>query len=112
MSANYTWYIDKISAKKEFTDKNGNKRNNVIKSVELAFKGEREGGNPFIKKTVVNFDLIDLSLFEDIESVTNQMVLDWALSKINPKQKEAIEKSVRVMLGEEEVNEIKVELNG
>lgn len=109
MQAVYNWKLGRIDAKKSFTDKFGNVRQNVIKSVELILIGEKEGKEKEYK-TNVSFSLIDLSEFKDASTLSKDDVLQWALAKINPKEKEYIEKIVKLELGEEESKTINLEL--
>lgn len=109
MQAVYNWKIGRIDAKKSFTDKFGNVRQNVIKSVELILVGKKEGKEKEYK-TIVSFSLIDLSDFKDSSTLSKDDVLEWALAKINPKEKEYIEKMVKLELGEEEYNSLNLEL--
>ena len=109
MQAVYNWNIGRIDAKKSFTDKFGNVRQNVIKSVELILVGKKEGKEKEYK-TIVSFSLIDLSDFKDASTLSKDDVLEWALAKINPKEKEYIEKMVKLELGDEEYNALNLEL--
>lgn len=109
MQAVYNWKLGRIDAKKSFTDKFGNVRQNVIKNVELTFVGEKDDKKSEYK-TIVSFSLIDLSDFKDISTLSKDEVLRWALVKINPKEKEYIEKMVKLELGEEESKTINLEL--
>jgi len=109
MQAVYSWSIGKIEAKKSFTDKFGNIRQNVIKTVELILTGEK---NDDIKeyKTRIDFSLIDLSDFKDASTLSKDEILQWALAKINPKEKEYIERIVKLQLNEEESKTLIIEL--
>jgi|LakMenE01Jun11ns_1017448.scaffolds.fasta_scaffold9954363_2 hypothetical protein len=109
MQAVYNWKIGKIEAKKSFTDKFGNVRENVIKSVELIFVGEKEDDKKEYT-TNVSFNLIDLSDFKDASTLSKEEVLQWALVKINPKEKQYIEKIVKLQLNEEESKTLIIEL--
>jgi hypothetical protein len=109
MQAVYNWELGKIEAKKSFTDKFGNVRQNVIKNVELTFVGEKDDKKSEYK-TIVSFSLIDLSDFKDASTLSKDEVLQWALAKINPKEKEYVEKIVKLALGEEESKTINLEL--
>jgi hypothetical protein len=97
MKADYSWKIGEISGRKQFTDKNGNTRENVIKSVQVIFKGEFNGRTEQITR-IVDFSLIDLSNFEDEKNLTNEIVLNWALAKISDLEKEHIEIAVKSKL--------------
>jgi hypothetical protein len=110
MNVEYNWTLGDVHAKKEFTDKYGNKRNNVVKSVELIFKGkidelERK------ESVIVRFDLVDLSEFHELENINKDLLLSWALSKLHQKQKLDIENNIKSFFGEYESNIIKIELN-
>ena len=109
MQAVYNWKLGKIEAKKSFTDKFGNVRQNVIKNIELTFIGEK-GDEKKEYTTNVSFSLIDLSDFKDASTLSRDEVLQWALVKINPKEKEYVEKIVKLALGEEESKTINLEL--
>lgn len=109
MQAVYNWELGKIEAKKSFTDKFGNVRQNVIKNVELTFIGEKNDEKKEYT-TNVSFSLIDLSDFKDASTLSRDEVLQWALAKINPKEKEYVEKIVKLALGEEESKTINLEL--
>lgn len=109
MEAVYNWKIGKIDAKKMFTDKFGNVRQNVIKSVELILVGKKDDKEKEYK-TNVSFNLIDLSDFKDASLLSKEEVLEWALAKINPKEKQHIEKMVKLELGEEESSFTKITL--
>lgn len=109
MQAVYNWKLGRIDAKKSFTDKFGNVRQNVIKLVELILVGEKDGKKSE-RKTFVSFSLIDLSEFKDASTLSKDDVLEWALEKINPKEKEYIEKMVKLELGDEESSALTLEL--
>lgn len=109
MQAVYNWKLGRVDAKKSFTDKFGNVRQNVIKNVELTFIGEKNDEKKEYT-TNVSFSLIDLSDFKDASTLSRDEVLQWALAKINPKEKEYVEKIVKLALGEEESKTINLEL--
>jgi hypothetical protein len=94
MAAVYNWSIESIDARKVFTDKHGNIRQNVIKTVILAYTG-KEGDREEKERTIVNFSIVDLSVFKPVDEVTNQEVLQWALNKLHPKEKVRMEKFVQ-----------------
>lgn len=109
MQAVYNWKIGKIEAKKSFTDKFGNVRQNVIKSVDLILVGEK-GNDKKEYSTRIDFSLIDLSDFKDLSTLSKEEVLQWALAKINPKEKQYIERIVKLQLNEEESKTLTIEL--
>jgi hypothetical protein len=109
MQAVYNWKLGKIEAKKSFTDKFGNVRQNVIKTVELILVGEK-GDNKKEYTTNVSFNLIDLSDFKDASTLLKEEVLQWSLAKINSKEKEYIERIVKLQLNEEESTTLTIEL--
>lgn len=94
MAAAYNWSVESVDARKTFTDKNGNVRENAIKNVALVYTG-KDGDREEKERTTVNFSLVDLSVFKPIEEITNQEVLQWALNKLHPKEKDRIEKSMK-----------------
>lgn len=109
MQAVYNWKLGRIEAKKSFTDKFGNVRQNVIKNVELTLVGKK-GEEEKEYTSNVAFSLIDLSDFKDASTLSRDEVLQWALLKIDAKEKEHIEKMVKLALGEEESKIINLEL--
>lgn len=118
MAAIYNWSTGLIHAKKEFTDKNGILRKNVIKSVELIYQGVekvlidgKEEEKKQSRSIVVNFDLIDLSLFQDSSELNNDIVLNWALNKLHPEERKAIEHYVELAFEDKNLNQIKIEFN-
>ena len=92
------WEVGRIEAKPNFTDKHGNLRTNVVKRVELICKGQYDGKEEE-QSEMVSFDITDLSNFIESSNLTKSQILDWALSKINLRQKEYIEKLVKAKLG-------------
>jgi len=112
MKATYNWIIESILAKKVFQDKNGNIRNNVIKDVLISFNGKLDK-REIKEKVSVNFDIITLDDFKNIDELTNEEILSWALAKIHPKEKIRIEESVMSRFGdiEKELNTIKIVIN-
>lgn len=94
MAATYSWGIESIDARKTFTDKYGNIRDNVIKTVVLAYTG-KEGKDELTERVGVHFNITDLSVFKPVDEITNQEVLQWALNKLHPKEKNRIEKFVK-----------------
>jgi hypothetical protein len=124
MAATYNWSVGFINAKKAFTDKHGNFRENVIKSVELIFTGidkyieevdgeEKEKERKESKSVVVNFELFDLSSFQDYTELNKETILIWALDKINPMEKLDTENFVKNLFKEFnfESNLINIEIN-
>jgi hypothetical protein len=109
MQAVYNWKIGRVEAKKSFTDKFGNVRENVIKSVELILVGEK-GNNKKEYSTNIVFSLIDLSDFKDASTISKEEVLQWALEKIDLKEKQYIERIVKLQLNEEESKTLTIEL--
>ncbi len=112
MAATYKWSLGFVSAKKAFTDKNGIERTNVIKSVQLIFEGV-EGKRKESKDTIVYFELIDLSSFQDYTELSKEIVLTWALEKLDDRDKVEIENFVKSLFGDynPEFNLINIELN-
>lgn len=104
MAAVYSWSIESIDAKKVFTDKYGNVRENVIKNVLLAYTG-KEGTREEKERANVSFSIIDLTVFKPVDNITNQEVLQWAVNKLHPKEKERIEKFVKSKFGDVESDE-------
>lgn len=94
MEVNYKWKLGNVSVKKHFTDINGNVRTNAIKTAEVIYEGVY---NNVSKKesTVVTFSLVDLSDFLNIDEINKELILNWAMSKMHPKEKEYIEKKVK-----------------
>jgi len=117
MKATYSWVIENVLAKKVFTDKNGNVRENVIKDIRISYIGTliEEGEKKIEKKesTNVSLDLFNLSEFKPIEELSKEDILKFALDNLNPKEKERIEKSVMYKTGDldEESNLITIILN-
>jgi len=117
MKATYSWVIEQIVAKKVFTDKNNNIRENVIKDIRLSYvdKFIDENGKDSEKKesTTVSLDIINLSNFKPLNDLSKEDILSFALNKLNPKEKERIEKSVMYSVGdlEDESNLITIILN-
>lgn len=99
MEATYNWEIENIGAVPRFTDKNGVVRENVIKVVNLAFVGRR---NKVVisRKKLVRLSLMDLANFTDASQLTKETVLQWALDKLHPKEKEDLENNVKFELGD------------
>ena len=94
MAPTYNWSIESIDARKVFTDKHGNVRQNVIKNIVLVYTG-KDGDREEKEKTVVGLSIVDLTIFKPLSEVTNEEVLQWAVNKLHPKQKERIETFVR-----------------
>lgn len=107
MKATYSWIIEQVIAKKVFTDKNNNVRENVIKDIHISYIGTltEEDGRKIEKKesTSVSLDLFNLSDFKPIEELSKGDILKFALDKLNSKEKERIEKLV--MYEFEDINE-------
>lgn len=99
MAATYNWEIETIAGVPRFTDKNGIVRENVIKVVNLAFVGRRDKV-VISKKKSVRLSMLDLANFTDASQLTKQTVLQWALDKLHPKEKEDLENSVKFELGD------------
>ena len=98
MQVTYNWVIDTINAKKSFTDKYGNLRENAIKSVRLFYVG-KQGDREEKASVMVNFKLIDLRDFKSVDEITKEELLIWCLNTMHPKEKEGIERSVRSKFG-------------
>lgn len=117
MKATYSWVIEQVLAKKSFTDKNNNVRENVIKDIRISYIGTftEESGEKIENKesTNVSLDLFNLSDFKPIEELSKDDILKFALDNLNPKEKERIEKYVMNKFGdlEEESNIITIILN-
>lgn len=117
MKATYSWVIEQVIAKKVFTDKNSNVRENVIKDIHISYIGTltEEDGQKIEKKERANvsLDLFNLSDFKPIEELSKNDILNFALNKLNPKEKERIEKLVMYQFGDidEESNLITIILN-
>jgi len=112
MSVEYRWKLGQVNGKREFTDKNGNKRSQVIKSVEVIFEGKREGEDTSIKESaLVIFDLVNLDDFVESENLSQETVLNWALEKMFPKQKIDIENNIKSIFGEYESNLIQIQID-
>lgn len=97
MDSTYKWEIQSVIAKPRFTDKHGNIRQNVVKTVVLAYTGEK-GKQIKSEKKIVNFDITDLASFTSADLLTKEQILEWCFNKINPKEKEIIERAVRMQL--------------
>lgn len=104
MKGIYNWNIERITAKKIFTDKNNNVRENVIKDVLISYIGKytEDNGKLEEKKETVNVSLniTNLSTFKPIEDLSKDDILTFALNELNPKEKERIEKSVMFRCGD------------
>lgn len=94
MAAVYNWSVESVDARKVFTDKYGNVRQNAIKSVALVYTG-KDGDREEKERTSVSFSLVDLSSFKPIDEITNQEILQWALNKLHPKERNRIEKYMK-----------------
>lgn len=103
MQATYNWSIKSIIAKKAFTDKHGKLCENVIKTVLIAYTGTK-GDRKEEDTSVINFDITDLSVFKPVDEVTNSEVLFWALNKLNSKERERIENTIKIKLDDIEHN--------
>ena len=69
MEAVYNWSIKKILAKPVFTDKHGNVRENVLKTVVLEYKGTKgeevlteEAMQRKLERTPVENSMVEISL--------------------------------------------------
>ena len=112
MAAIYKWSVGNIVAKKSFTDKYGNLRENVIKSVQLIYEGVEEERKEY-KEIIVNFPLFDLSSFQDYTQLNKEIVLDWALNKLTQREKSEVESFVKGLFEESdtESNTINIEID-
>jgi hypothetical protein len=99
MAATYKWSVGKIFAKKSFTDKNGNLRENVIKSVELIYEGVEEERKES-REIIVSFPLFDLSSFQDYTQLNKEVILDWSLNKLSQREKSDVEGFVKGLFEE------------
>lgn len=107
METIYNWSLGTVVAKKRFTDKNNLVRENVIHFVELIYKGyNEETFKEESEKTIVVFELFDLSLFLDYTELDKNTILEWALLKINPKEKQNLEDSVKLKFGDLNITEL------
>ena len=105
METVYNWKLGSIQAKKIFTDKFGNIRENVVKSVTLIFEGKKDE-EVKSKSTQVIFNLIDLSDFKDASELNKEEVFEWAMEKLRPLEKASVEKNVKSQFGETEESSI------
>jgi hypothetical protein len=94
MEPTFKWIIQDIYCKPTFTDKYNNLRSNAIKTVNLLYIGSL-GNIEHRSPLSVNLSLIDLTNFIDRSEISNEQVLEMALSSRNPKEIEAIENSVK-----------------
>lgn len=109
MAATYKWSIKSILAKPIFTDKNGNTRENVIKSVVLRYSGELDGKEAH-QDVSVNLSIIDLTNFKDHSTLTEDQVIQWALSKVSDREKLHAEALVKSSFEELSINNNTVEI--
>lgn len=112
MAAVYKWSLESIDARKVFTDKHGNVRDNVIKSVLLVYTG-KDGDREETEKVNIRFSIVDLSVFKPVNEITNQEVLQWALDKLHPNEKNRIEKLIQSRFNDVDSpeNMIKITIN-
>lgn len=94
----YKWKIKSVIGRPVFTDKFGNVRENVIKTVVLEYVGELEDR---IEKEefTVNFKLEDLSNFLDHTSLTSDDVIQMAVNSRPTPEVQAVEDSVKIKFG-------------
>lgn len=90
----YKWEIRNISCKPSFTDKFGNLRTDAIKMVNLLYIGKL-GKVVHSAPLNVNLSLIDLTNFIDRNELSDEQILEMALSSKHPKELEMIENSVK-----------------
>lgn len=110
MEAVYNWSIKKILAKPVFTDKHGNMRENVLKTVVLEYKGTK-GEEVLTEDVTVVFSLIDLSSFTDHTQLTSEQVLEWAHANMRPSEKERTEEALQRKLERTPVENSMVEIS-
>lgn len=103
METTYKWELKEVLGKPTFTDKHGNVRENVLKTVRLQYVGQR-GDETQKEELLVNFDLTDLSTFTDYTQLTAEDVIQLALSTRHPIEIKNIEESIKGRFGDE-VNE-------
>lgn len=94
----YKWKIKSVTGRPVFTDKFGNVRENVIKTVILEYIGELEDKTEK-EELIVNFNLEDLSNFLDHTSLTSDDVIQMALNSRPALQIESIESFVKNKFG-------------
>lgn len=94
MQATYNWKIDRVLAKPVFTDKHGNVRNNVLKTVFLTYEGSIRDKSYKVNHSV-HLDIIDLTNFVDHTGLTEQQVIDMALASMSDKERLAVESRVK-----------------
>lgn len=94
MEPTFKWVIQGIYCKPIFTDKYGNLRTEAIKTVNLLYVGKL-GDVVHSEPLNVSLSLIDLSDFIDRGELSDEQILEMALSSRNPKEIETIENSVK-----------------
>lgn len=109
MEATYKWEIGKVEAKATFRDKHGNQRSNVIKKVELIHSGSYNGKQENVTHDVF-FNITDLSNFLNAATLTKEQILTWALDSLKPKEKEHIEKTLKLKLGLNNSNSVTLDI--
>ena len=94
MEPTFKWELRSVYCKPAFTDKYGNLRTDVIKTINLAYVGTLDDK---VEETILTatLSLIDLSDFTVITDFTNQQIIDMALNSKNPKEIEQVENSVK-----------------
>lgn len=94
MEPTFKWIIQSIFCKPEFTDKHGNLRKDAVKNVNLMYVGKL-GDIIHSAHLPVTFSLIDLTNFIDRTDLSDEQILNMALSSRHPKEIESIENSVK-----------------
>jgi hypothetical protein len=94
MEATYKWELKNVTGKPVFTDKFGNVRENVIKTVILEYVGQL-GDKTEKQELVVDFSLADLSSFVEQSTLSANDVIQMALSYRPAGQIESIETIVK-----------------
>lgn len=97
MEATYKWEVEAVIAKPTFKDKHNNIRQNVVKTVNLIYKGEKGTETRSVRK-IINFNITDLSTFTDASLLTKEQILEWCFNEMNPKEKLLIENQVHHQL--------------
>jgi hypothetical protein len=94
MEPTFKWEIKSVFCRPTFTDKYGNLRTDVIKTVVLVYigiQGKKKEEYPLN----ASLSLIDLSNFVDKNDLSNEQILEMALSSQSPKQIEYIETLIK-----------------
>lgn len=94
MEPTFKWAIQGIYCKPVFTDKYGNLRAEAIKTVHLLYVGKL-GDVVHSAPLTATLRLIDLTSFVDRSELSDEQILDMALSSLPPKQIEQVENSVK-----------------